>query len=585
MAAMWWRAARWTATGGLRSASGRRPFILLSAGLVLATLAVYGQVAGFGFVSYDDYLSVADNPWVRSGLTLRGVAWAFTSLDLDYWIPLTWISHMLDYQFFGARPGAFHVTNVLLHVASTLLLFSLLRRMTAALWPSAAVAFLFACHPLHVESVAWVTERKDVLSGLFWHLTLLAYLAYARGPGRGRYLLALGCFAAGLMSKPMLVTLPAVLLLLDYWPLGRWRRSGGEGGIAPGGLLLEKVPFAALALLDGALIVVGQSRLGAIRSLEEFPPAVRLGNAALSYGWYVKKTLWPADLSFFYPHPGGAASPWAVAAALLFLAVATWAAVRLRPRRPYLLTGWAWYVVTLLPVIGIVQVGLVARTDRFSYLPLTGLFVAAAWGVAATLHGRRRGVAAAAALAGAVAVPTLIAAQVQVGTWRDDHALYRHALAVDADNWVAHLNLGVTLRAAGEQDQAFGHLRRAVEIQPTSAEAQDAFGNALLERGDLPGAERHYRQAIELDPLQGGFRYNLGVARALQGDPAGAEANYREAIRLRPGFADPWNNLGSLLARRGDYEGAARCFRVALRLRPELAEARKNLERVEGLLR
>jgi protein O-mannosyl-transferase len=346
--------------------------------LVLVNVAVFGAVRHFDFVTWDDPPYVTENPIVRAGLTWSGVVWAFTTAHGPYWHPLTWLSHMLDVQLYGLHAGGHHLTNLVLHVSNSVLLLLLLRRMTGALWKSAAVAALFAVHPLHVESVAWVAERKDVLSTLFWILTMWAYLTYARRPGAGRYAAVLLVFALALMAKPMVVTLPLILLLLDVWPLGRvslsWHR-----------LVLEKTPMFALSAAAGVATIVVQQRVGALAAITSVTPGLRVANALVSYGNYLAKTLWPARLAALYPYPQSLpAWPWLLTCGFGLAAISV-AAVRLAPRRPYLMMGWFWYLLTLLPVIGLVQVGPQAMVDRFTYVPLVGVFVIVVWGASDAL--------------------------------------------------------------------------------------------------------------------------------------------------------------------------------------------------------
>jgi Flp pilus assembly protein TadD len=554
--------------------------VLLAAALLVgATVAVFGQVAGFSFITSDDGPYVTQNPTVRAGLTGFGLRWAFGFQESN-WHPLTWLSLMLDAEIGGGAPGVFHVTNLILHTANTLLLFWMLLEMTGALWRSCFAALLFAVHPQHVESVAWVVERKDVLSTFFWLLALLAYARRARRPGSpSRSLLVLLAFACGLASKPMLVTLPLTLLLLDFWPLERkgWVR-----------LVLEKLPLFALSGIAALLTLAAQSRGGALSDLGAFPLAVRLGNAAISYVAYVVKTLWPSQLAYFYPHPGRSLSVGAALACGGLLLAASAAAWGVRRRFPYVTFGWLWYVITLVPVAGVVQVGLQARADRYTYVPLIGLFVAAAWG-AAELAGRSAGAAATLRLklvvsaCAASAIALAIAAHLQTRHWRDSVTLYEHALEVTSNNAVAHANLALALLERDDLVGAIAHGREALRISPGNPEAPNHVATALSRQGNYDEAVAIYRAALALRPRDATLHSNLGAVLGEQGRLEEAERNVREALRLAPSSADAHNNLGVLLAGQGRYDAAVDEFTAALQLSPFDDEVRANLERARAL--
>jgi hypothetical protein len=449
---------------------------VLAVALVLSLLAALPYLAVGGldaFINMDDDVYVYENPRVLKGLTIEGVRWAFTAFHISNWHPLTWLSHMTDVTIFGNDARGHHLVNILLHSLNTSLLFLSLFRMTAALWRSALVAALFALHPLHIESVAWIAERKDVLSGLFFMLVLLAYEWYVRRGGRRRYLLVALFLALGLMAKPMLVTVPFLLLLLDLWPLGRtaWAApaGGGEGSpVSPGRLLWEKVPLLALALVSSGITFLAQRAGGAIKTLEFIGTDLRLANVAVSYVAYIGKTLWPLSLSMYYPFPPEMPPGWKVGGAVLVTAAVTAAAVFLR-RRPYFLVGWLWYLGMLVPVIGLVQVGDQAMADRYAYLPLTGLFVMAVWGSAELLRGRRRRWSVGAA-AGVLLILTPLAAR-QAGYWKDSITLFSHALSVAPGSHIIHNNLANSLVRAGRTNEAITHYREALREKrsPTSA--------------------------------------------------------------------------------------------------------------------
>lgn len=595
----------------------RRDALAVAGVLALLTLAIYGQTARFDFVGLDDAGYVARNPRVLSGLSLEGCAWAFTTTHEANWHPLTWLSLMLDASLWGTGPRGFHLTSIALHLAGTLLLFHAWRRMTGATWKSAFVAAMFAVHPLHVESVAWIAERKDVLSALFAWLTLLAYARYAERPSASRYAAVAGTYALGLLAKPMLVTLPLVLLLLDYWPLGRVP-AGPRRAAVLGRRLLEKVPLLVLAAASSVATLLAQSAEGSVAGLAAFPLGVRLSNAAVSYVVYLLRTVWPAGLAVPYPYAVASLTVPRVAAALLVLGAATAAAVRAAKGRPYVLTGWLWYLGTLVPVIGIVQVGIQARADRYTYLPLVGIFVIAAWGVpdllgiTAQRAGRR---ARALGLLGvAVTVALAAAAHAQVRHFEDAVALFARALAVTRDNAVAHNGMGLALFERGRLDEAVAHYESALRISPDYAEAHANLALALARSGRLDEAEAHYRRALELRPADPRSSTNLGalllergrvgeaaklfddalreapsdpVAHrwlgailAHQGRDALAVDHLRAAIAGDPGDAAPRVDLGTVLMRRGDLAGAEIEFREALRISPGSASAHKNLAAV-----
>jgi tetratricopeptide (TPR) repeat protein len=544
----------------------------VAAAIVLAVVAVYARTAGFAFV-FDDDQYLVQNTALRGGLTLRSLGWAFTSLTASNWHPLTWISHLLDVALFGMQPGPHHLTNLLLHAAGAVLLLLALRALTGALWPSAFVAAAFALHPLHVESVAWVSERKDVLSGVFWMLTLLAYARYARRPSAGRYALVAAAFALGLLAKPMLVTLPFVLLLLDFWPLGRLAPRGDRTRAA----LLEKLPLLVLSAASAVVTYEAQWRAGAIDAWGEHPLGWRVGNALLSYVAYLGKTIWPSGLAAFYPASVAPIPALPAVAALLLLLALTVAAVALGARRGYLLAGWLWYLGTLVPVIGLVKVGSQSMADRYTYLPLVGVFVAVAWGAADAAGRMRRGRGALLAWGAAVWLAAMaVVAAVQAGTWRDNLTLYGHAVAVTEGNYFMEANLGTRLLAAGRTQEALGHLEEALRIAPAYPEAHNALGWALTQAGRLREGETHLREATG-KPGYLEAQCNLAENLARQGRAAEAFAIYDAALRRRPDDPVLRNALGSLLLRQGRTEEARAAFEGILRAHPDSAEAHYNL--------
>ena len=529
--------------------------------LVAAIFTAYGQTTHFGFVNYDDPDYVSANAHVRAGITPEGVGWAFGHSFAGNWFPLTWLSHMLDCELFGLDSGRHHLTSVSIHALATLLLFLALRRMTSARWPSAMVAGLFALHPLHVESVAWIAERKDVLSAFFWMMTLYAYARYAARPGPVRYGLTLAAFSLGLMAKPMLVTLPVVLLLLDYWPLARGVR------------ILEKVPFLVLSAAVCVITYVAHREAGATASLSIFPVAVRLENALVSCAVYIIKLFWPDHLAVFYPYSRHSlAVPAALAA--LGLVTITVVAARTAARRPYLAAGWAWYLVTLAPVIGLIQVGAQARADRYTYIPMIGLTIALVWGAAEILEPWPR---ARAVLAWSLCAVCVALTWSQVRYWQDGVSLFRHAIDVTTDNYVAEFNLASALDERGEGVEAAGHLAEAVRIQPNSAAARAELGQLLARQGRIEEALQQLYTAVSLKPSDASVHYRLGTVLGAAAREGEAAAEFLEAIRLDPANADAHYNLGISLANQGRLRAAAGEFAAAASLRPEDAVAHFNL--------
>jgi tetratricopeptide (TPR) repeat protein len=506
--------------------------------VALLTGLLYLPVLGFGFV-FDDFQYITGNPPVAGGLGPSSLGWAFSTGYAGNWHPLTWLSLMADVSLFGLRPGPMHLVNLLFHAANTALLCQLLTLLTGARLRSAMAALLFGIHPLHVESVAWITERKDLLSTLFGLLAVLAYAAFVRRGGIARYLGLLLLFAASLLAKPMLVTLPFLLLLLDYWPLERWRPAGGDQGPPLSRLVLEKVPLLALSVASGAVTLVVQSRDGAVQSLEYFPLVVRLKNAALSYLTYLVKTLAPFGLSIVYQHQGGDIPTLRALGAAAVLLGLTWASLGPGRRRRYLAVGWLWYLGTLVPVIGLVQVGGQAMADRYSYIPLVGIFVAGVWGTADLLGRVPRGKWIGVGLSAILALSLGVLSFRQIGFWRDDTTLFHRALAVNPGNWMALNNL------AG----AYSRLGRTKE------------------------ATLYYRQALQLNPaFRAVARFQTGEGYFGSGRYQEAIGYYREALQLKPDFPEAMLSLGLSYARTGRRDEALRQVEELRRLRSPLAE-------------
>ena len=533
--------------------------------LLIVVLLAYWPVYKNGFV-YDDLEYVTANPHVQHGLTLDEIKWSLTSLQSSNWHPLTWMSHMLDGQLYGPNPIGHHLTNLIFHLANVLLLFAFLSRTTGAFWPSAFVAALFGVHPLHVESVAWVAERKDVLSTFFWLLTMLAYVRYSKRSSLGNYGLVVGLFILGLASKPMLVTLPFALLLIDYWPLERMKR------VRIGRLILEKLPLLLISAGSSVITYFAQKQGGALGTSERFPMAVRIPNALVSYVSYIQKMFWPVKLTAFYPHPGSSLPLWEAVAAGIALILLTILLLRAGRSRPYLAVGWLWYLGTLVPVIGLVQVGSQALADRYTYVPLIGLSMALTWLIADWLKERKGENTAAATMACAVVIVLVVLTSLQLRYWRSDAILYRHAMAVTKNNIVAHINLGAVLQDT-DREESIAQYRAALKISPDSFLAHHNLGSALAEQGRLDEAIAHFREAIKQRPDYFEAYTDLGVALMHKGEYDEAYANMLRAVEVNPEYAQGHVNLGRLLDSLGQPKEAMDHFQAAVALDPEDAQA------------
>ncbi|PWU17989.1 MAG: hypothetical protein C5B50_10090 [Verrucomicrobia bacterium] len=626
---------------------------LIGALLAAATLAVYWPATSFEFVDIDDWMYVTQNPHIRAGLGWNGFLWAFSSTYAGNWHPLTSLSHMLDCQLYALRPGWHHLTNVLLHTANTLLVFGLWGRLTGALWRSALVAGLFALHPLHIESVAWIAERKDVLSAFFFLLSLGAYVKYvinageqskARRPkpeGRseeqckarspkaearsqepaeirrrvslvggpwsvvrghsGWYCAALTLFALGLMAKPMLVTLPFVLLLLDYWPLQRpcktdaLKKSDTEPGNSTAAhavfvrgsrfkvqsskfvsLFLEKVPFLLLSAAASVVAIIAQGSSQSFISLEKFPVGARIANALVSYARYLGKTFWPDSLAVFYPYPGGWAW-WKVCGAGLVVAALTVAAIILARRKPWWAVGWFWFAGMLMPVIGLVQVGVQSMADRYTYLPLIGIFVAIVWGTTDLLSVQGSRPIAIGVAGTVLLVACAVASSFQLRHWRNSHLLFEHAASVTTGNARAEYCLGATLQNDKEPAQAAAHFIKAIQISPDFAEPHAALGDIEAARTNLAAATLEYRTALRYNPRLAPAHYGLGNMLLKQGQPGQALEQFQQTVQLKPDFPEAHYQLAVLLLSRMDSREAIAHFRAALASRPDWLEALNNL--------
>ncbi len=542
-----------------------RRTLLVAFALALATAAAFRPLLDAGFTTTDDPAYVCQNPRVLAGLTAEGTAWAFTTMAAANYHPVTWLSHMADVTAFGPGPRGHHGTNILLHAANALLLFLALRSLTGATWRSAFVAALFAVHPMHVESVAWIAERKDLLCGFFTLLAIRAYAGYARKPGAGRYALLLLAAALALLSKPMAVTLPFLLLLLDFWPLDRVGRPGKAQSASLPRLVAEKIPLILLSAAFCAVTVVAQRRGGGlVLSTGDVMLPQRLASTAVAYVTYGWKLLWPADLSMFYPKPAIPFQWPVVAGATGLLALATALALACRRRFPWLPVGWLWFLGMLVPVIGLVPVGEQFIADRYTYLPAIGLFIVAAWGIPALLPDRpgvRRALAAAALLVLALLGS---AARTQAGYWIDSETLYRHAIAATRDNWFAENNLGMVLSRSGRVSDAAAHFEKSLARHPFQASARNNYGAVLAQLGKTDEALEQVRLALVIQPGYAEACNNLGNIRSLRGEHDEAVRSYLEAIRLRPDYPDPYNNLGAEYLSAGRTSEANAMFREYL---------------------
>jgi len=557
----------------MRSFTGnRRRAFIFGALLVIAILLVYGRVVNFDFVNYDDHRYITRNPLVQQGLTWNNIAWAFSTFEVANWHPLTWLSHMLDCDLFAQAdgwqwPGGHHLMNVLFHLANTLILFSLLRRMMRSLWPSALVAALFALHPLHVESVAWVSERKDLLSTCFGLLALWAYVRYVEKPILLRYLLIILCFALSLLSKPMLVTLPLLLLLLDFWPLRRIAIEHSESRhprTIPQ-LVLEKLPLLALSAASCVMTILAQSHGQAISSVEQVSLFARVENALVGYLVYIVQTIWPVRLSPLYPLP--ASRPiWQVAAVAVVMALITIFAASRSRKRPHLIVGWLWFIGTLVPVIGLVQVGSQAHADRYTYVPLIGLFIMVAWSLPEP--DRAKPVPMRLSAISSIAILFVLSALAwkQVGYWRDSVTLSMRAITVTDPNAVAHFNLANALVEHGDLDGAVEHFQAASTIMPEWADTHFNLGNTLARQNKLDQAIAEYQAALKHRPRFVDAMIGLGIALARRGDFDQAINELSSAQAIDPGNASVHVNLGNVLARAGRLDEAIAHYHRAVAL-------------------
>lgn len=556
-----------------------KPFVTLGLSVLLmaAVAACYGQVRGHSFVDFDDPQYITENPYLRGDMGARSIAWAFTTGYFGNWHPLTWLSYMADIATFGINAGGHLIVNIILHALTSALVLLVFSRMTGSVWRSAFVAGAFALHPLHVESVAWVSERKDVLSGLFAILTIGAYVEYARKPRIAWYAAVLTCFALGLLSKPMLVTLAFVLALLNYWPLRRFETSRPRAFRT---VVLELVPLLGMAIAVGIVTIVVQERGGAMRAADAIPLSMRISNAIVSYGNYLAQSIWPAKLAAYYPYPDSLPMLKVVTAGAVLIAI-TAIVVALGRQRRHLVVGWLWFLGMLVPVIGIIQVGEQARADRYMYLPLIGLAIMAAWSLP-DLGGQQNALPR--RIVGVICLAVLVVLSVltwkQVGHWENTATLYQHTLKVTQRNSFAHFGLGRWWLVRGELDRAEDHLRQAIAYKPDHADALTNLGLVLENKGALAEAEAAYRQALAIKPASAEALSNLGNVVARGGRFDEAVSLYQQAIQLGPSAYKLHANLGEILLSAGRADEAIASFETALRIRPDLVPARVRLANI-----
>jgi hypothetical protein len=533
--------------------------LLICVCLASAITIVYWQLQYHSFINYDDDVYVTQNRYVQSGLCRESILWAFTATDAGFWHPLTWLSLMFDYELFRLNPAGYHWTNVLFHIGNTLLLFLVLNRMTGAIWRSGFAAALFAVHPLHVESVAWIAERKDVLSTLFWMLTMYAYAIYVERPSVEKYVLAFISFSVGLMAKPMLVTLPFVLLLLDYWPLKRLQ--------SPLHLVLEKVPFFIVTILACVATFITEQESGALSPAEIYPLDVRMQNAIISYVAYIKKTIWPSNLAILYPYPVTLWPIEQVVVSGLVLVIISIIVVRWIYTYPYLAIGWFWYLGTLVPVIGFVQVGIPAMADRYTYVPLVGLFITITWGFPDLMRRWKHQKTLFSVTSVFVLVALMTCSWFQVLHWKNSISLFEHELKVTEGNFIAHNNLGIALKEQGRLDEAISHFHSSIQMKPTW-QGYVNLGLTLTLQGRDDEAISVYEMVLRKEPNNADVHYILGNALVRRGKVDEAIAHFHRALQYRPDYSNAHYNLALALKKKGMNDKAAFHFREAAHLKP-----------------
>ena len=553
--------------------------VLICLFLVIAILVVYWQMNYHEFINFDDASYILENQHVQKGLTSESISWAFGFTDLVYWMPLTWLSHMLDCQIYGLIPGMHHRTSLIFHIVNSILLFFVLQKMTGALWKSAFVAALFALHPINVESVAWVAERKNLLSTFFWMLTMLAYVYYTSHPNLYRYFLTFLLLMLGLMAKPMLVTLPFVLLLLDYWPLGRFRQQSTFN------LIFEKIPFFALSAVSAYISSISVQRYGIVVSMELVPMKLRLANALVSYVQYIEKMIWPKNLAIFYPFPD-TLPIWQVFGAGLFLVSISFLVLLNFRKKPYLCIGWLWFLGTLIPVIGLKQAGLwPAMADRWAYVPLIGIFLIISWGIPELVSKWRHKKIGLALAATVLLLILMTVTWLQVRCWTNSVSLFKNAFEVTANSYIVHFKLGEALTETDKTEEAISHYREVLRLKPGYAHAHHNLGVILEDQGRTNEAMNHYIAALKINPKLERTHNNLGGILNSKGERDKAVKHYFYALRLNNDFAEAYNNIGVVLALKGKFNRAIVFFRIALRIKPDYSQAQNNLKNALKFLR
>ena len=550
--------------------------------LILTILVAYWQVKDFNFVGFDDELYITENSHTQAGLTIEGSVWAFTTFHTGNWHPLTWLSHMLDCELYGLNPMGHHWTSLQIHLINTLLLFFILQYMTGALWRSAFVAALFALHPLHVESVAWVAERKDVLSTFFGMLTILAYIRYVKKRNFFRYSLIFILLSLGLMAKPMLVTMPFVLLLLDFWPLERLKyysnsQSSNFQSLNLSRLFLEKVPLFIPVAISSVLTILAQKNAGALYTFEALPFMTRVANALISYNIYLIKTIWPQNLAIFYPHSFGMLSLWYVFLAAFAIAGISFFSIRSFKQHPYVAVGWFWYLGTLIPVIGLIQVGAQGMADRYTYIPLIGLFIMLAWGISDLLkkwHYRKTVLAVCAII---LLFTFSTRSYFQIRHWENSAAVFKNAIQTTKNNWLAYRELGLALMRDGKLEQAVFYYKKALKIRPNYLTAFDNLGMTLHQLGRFEEALFYYSKALKIYPKDAGIHNNTANVLTALGKLEEAIKHYKKAILITPDFAEPHYNLANILVIQKEFDEAIFHYESAIKNDSEYSNAHYNL--------
>ena len=589
----------------------RRQEIIICLVLIAATLVVYWQITNHEFINYDDGLYVTENSHVQAGLTSESIKWAFTTYHASNWHPLTWLSHMLDIELYGLNPMGHHWTNLQFHIANTLLLFFILQQMTGAIWKSAFVAAIFALHPLHVESVAWVAERKDVLSTFFGMLTISAYIMYVKKRNLLRYFLVFIFLSLGLMAKPMLVTLPFVLLLLDFWPLKRLKYYSHHQSSKLFFLIYEKIPLFIPVAISSVLTILAQKNAEALCTFEALSITTRIANAFVSYTGYIIKTIWPRNLAVFYPHQFGELSLWYVFLAALAIAVISFFSIRWFKKYPYITFGWFWYLGTLIPVIGLIQVGAQSMADRYTYIPLTGLFIIVVWGISDLLKKRHFNKIILAVFAIILISAFSTQSYFQIKHWKNSASLFEHAVKVTNHNWLAYNNLGLALMCNGKAEEAVFYFKKTLQIRPDFLKTLDNLGVALFQlrhfeeaifyytkalkinsenagihkhiamiletQGKLEEAVQHYTKALLINPELADVHYCLANALAAQKDFEKAKYRYREAIKKDSGHSNAHYNLGCILLNQKKYKEALAHFTEVIKIKPDYKQAYNHI--------